>query len=436
MPRRGGSLISQLNYNLRRNLSRCEIVYHRRITVTSQMLSRLIHCVLFCTLVCGATEIPAGTEIQIRLTAKVASDSSKAKDAVQAVVIAPVMVNGEVGIGAGAKVRGEVVEAKLAQQSGEPATLGLNFTELTGATGNSVVKVKTKLMQVDNARETVDQNGKVAGILTSGTISGRLDQGINKVIQRNSGLGGLLEAAKGAVLRQTNGEIQYAPGTEMTLQVTEPFKWDEKASPPDLLPVADETELYKLVNAQPFQTYAEKPPKPSDMTNLMFIGSPQQLEKVFKDAGWDTAQALDGQSKLETFRAIAELRGYSEAPVSLLTLDGQKPDYVFQKQNNTFAQRHHLRIWRRPGTFGGQPVWVCSATHDTGIAFSEENRTFIHQIDTQIDKERAKVVNDLLFTGGVKSLALVDRAAVPTKSSNATGDALETDARMAVLILK
>jgi hypothetical protein len=168
----------------------------------------------------------------------------------------------------------------------------------------------------------------------------------------------------------------------------------------------------------------------------MFVGSQQQLENIFKSAGWDTAAALNNQSAMETFRAIAELRGYKEAPVSLLLLEGHKPDLVFQKQNNTFAQRHHLRIWLRPERFDGQPVWVCSSTHDTGIAFSEENRTFIHKIDPHIDKERAKVVSDLLFTGSVKSLALVERPAVPTSSRNATGDALETDGRMAVVLLK
>lgn len=83
-----------------------------------------------------------------------------------------------------------------------------------------------------------------------------------------------------------------------------------------------------------------------------------------------------------------------------------------------------------------KPVWVSSSTHDIGIEFSQENRTFIHAIDPQIDRERAKVVSDLLFTGKVQSLALVERVAVPKKSRNATGDAIETDGRMAVLVLK
>jgi len=120
----------------------------------------------------------------------------------------------------------------------------------------------------------------------------------------------------------------------------------------------------------------------------------------------------------------------------VLLLDGKPPDVVFEKLNNTFAQRHHLRVWRRPATFQGQPVWMIAATHDTGIDFSEQNRTFIHKIDSQIDRERAKVVNDLLLTDHVQSLALVDRPNVPQKGQNATGDSVETDAKIAVLLLQ
>jgi hypothetical protein len=203
-----------------------------------------------------------------------------------------------------------------------------------------------------------------------------------------------------------------------------------------LQPMPDETGLIKLVASQPFQTMAEKPSKPSDITNLMFIGPEEKLKAAFAAAGWSPAAALDARSAIETVRAVSEMRGYKEAPVSVLLLDGRPPDLVFEKQNNTFAKRHHLRIWRREAVFQGQPVWVCAATHDTGISFSEENHTFIHKIDSEIDKERAKVVSDLLFTGQVASLALVARPEVPTKGENATGDQVVTDGSMAVLLLK
>jgi hypothetical protein len=78
---------------------------------------------------------------------------------------------------------------------------------------------------------------------------------------------------------------------------------------------------------------------------------------------------------------------------------------------------------------------VVAATHDIGIDFSEADRTFIHRIDSQIDRERDKVVDDLLFTGRVQRFDLVERPAVPRQGRNATGDNLETDGRIAVLLL-
>jgi hypothetical protein len=110
--------------------------------------------------------------------------------------------------------------------------------------------------------------------------------------------------------------------------------------------------------------------------------------------------------------------------------------WLIEKGNNTFSRRHHLRIFRRPGAFEGRPIWVRSATDDIDIRYSDRDYTFIHIIDPDIDKERSKVVNDLIFTGMVRSLALVDRYDIPQNATNATGDPLHADGRMAVLLLQ
>lgn len=389
------------------------------------------------TLPALAIEAPAGTEIQVRLKTKVGSKSSKPKDPVEATVIAPMMVEGAFAIPAGATIRGTVTQAKPATDPTVRAMLALDFNELE--IGGVKTKISTLLTAVENARESVNDKGEIEGILANETISARLDQGIGKVASTYSGFGGILEAAKNVVLKQAEADISYDPGAEMDLKLTRALTLAGPAPPGPaaaLEPINNESSLIELVSRQPFQSRAENPPKPSDITTLMFIGTQESVEGAFKEAGWSQAAGLSGQSKLETFRAIAEQRGYKEAPVSILYLDGKPPDLVFEKLNNTFSQRHHLRIWRRPDSFQGRPVWVCAATHDTGIDFSAADRTFIHKIDPQIDKERAKVVNDLLLTGRVQSLALVDRPNVPQHSQNATGDNLDTDGKMAVLVLK
>jgi hypothetical protein len=338
---------------------------------------------------------------------------------------------GKIVIPSGIAIKGRIAETKPAVKTDERAALSLVFTEI------GAVRAKTAVIDVDNARESVDTAGKIIGILASETLAARANQGISKVEQRNAALAGILQAAKGAVLTGTpTGEIKYEPGVELKLKLLEPLTWKEAATEPALKPISNEQELSDLVNAQAFQTIAENPPKPSDVTNLMFIGTEEQVKSAFEAAGWATARQKNTESILETVRAIAEVRGFKEAPMSVLLLDGRRSDFDFQKQNNTFAKRHHLRIWRRQDTFQERPVWVSSSTHDIGIEFSQENRTFIHVIDPQIDRERAKVVSDLLFAGHVQSLALVERPKVPRSSRNATGDAIETDGRMAVLVLK
>ena len=380
----------------------------------------------------NAIEIPSGTQIQIRLTTALNTTTGKAGQEFAAVVIAPVIAGGRVAIGDGSKVTGRIKEVTAAVNPDDQAVLDLSFDQLSDGFGHKAA-LAARVQGIDNARESVDSNGKISGIVASQTGSGRLDQGINKVAQKNQGLADLLKTIKDTVVKETDANIDYEAGVEMTIELTKPLNWTGVAKPPDVRPIEPQEVLVRLVDTAPFRTMAEKPPKPSDITNLMFIGAEEQLRKAFDTAGWSTAAQLSSKSKFETFRAMTEMRGYKEAPMSVLLLDGHPPDIEFEKLNDTFNARHHLRIWHLMAKFQGRDVWVCGATHDTGIDFSEQNRTFIHKIDGQIDRERAKVVNDLLFTGLVRGLSLVDRPEVPAKLFNATGDAVETDGKMAVV---
>jgi len=396
-----------------------------------------VFALLFLALPAFALDVPAGTEIQLRLKTKVSTQSSKAHDAVDAVILVPVMIGGQFAIPAGALLRGEVEKVIQPTKADERSVLALRFTEIE--MNGAKLPLSAQLTGVDNAREEIDQQGQINGILASETLSGRLDTGLDKLSQRYSGFGDILRQAKDAVLKPADVDINYTPGVEMTLKLTAPLHLATPGGPGSAgqagsIPNPDA--LAELVAREPFQTVAQKPSKPSDLVNLLLIGSEEQVRRIFAGAGWSEAANLDGRAKFETFRALAEARGYNEAPVSVLLLDGRPPDLVFEKLNNTFARRHHLRIWRRPTAFLGKPVWAVAATHDIGISFSEQDRTFIHRIDSNIDQERAKVAADLLFTGNVQGIALVPRPAVPQQSQNATGDSLNTDASVAVLLLK
>lgn len=383
----------------------------------------------------NAAEIPAGTELHIRLKDKVDSSTAEPKQAVRAVLIAPVTRNGAVVIPAGAEVSGVVREAaaaptaETASEDKKRAVLDLDFNQLQAQ------HISARVTEVENARETVDENGKIEGVIASEMLASRIDQGIQKLSQKYSGFAGILQGIKGAVIKDADANISYDAGIEMTLKLLKPVTVTPTRAP-QLDSFPDERRLVVLANREPFQTFALRPHRASDVTNLMFIGSEDQLEEAFAAAGWSSAARLNGLSKFETAIAIIEQRGYKEAPVSVLLLDERPPDLVFQKGANTFAARHHLRIWRMTDMFAGKPVWVSSATHDIGIDFSQQDMTFIHKIDSNIDLERAKVVNDLVFTGQVRSFLTLDRPDVPRQSQNATGDKIATDGKIAALLFK
>jgi hypothetical protein len=384
----------------------------------------------------SALQLPAGTAIQIRLQSKAGSTASRANDPVEAIVIAPVMADGVYAIPAGAAVHGVVAQAQ-ACDGDQRALLALQFKTVDVAGAPAVIAAR--VAAVDNAREKVDDEGRIVGVLASDTSAGKIDAEVNKVADKLGGLGSLLSSATKAVTRRVDQEITYEAGVELTLSLTAPAVLEAPGGPGPLgklTPVADRAGLAAFAAGQPFQTMAEKPAKNSDLTNLMLVGDRQQIEQAFADAGWHAASSLNPVAKFETIEALAEDRGYNEAPVSVLLLEGRPPDLVFEKLNNTFARRHHLRIWQRPGAWQGRPVWVVAATHDVGINFSPATRNFIHRIDSSIDREREKVLDDLVLTGRVASLLMVDRAAIPKNAQNATGDNLVTDGKMAVLIFK
>ena len=381
-------------------------------------------------------EVPAKTELDIRLKTKVSTQTAKMGDPVEALLIAPVIAGNEFAIPAGALVHGMVGKVVSPTQPDDRAALLLTFTsiEFDGVQ----VPITAKLTGIDNSREKLDDQGQISGVLASETGTGEIDAGLKKLQERASGFADVLNTIKNAVLKPADTSITYDAGAEMELALTAPVTLAKPggAGPAAKIgPIPQEAALTALVAGEPFQTMAQRPSKPSDVTNLILIGSDDAVEAAFTAAGWSNAAKLNTEAKFQTFRALAEDRGYSEAPVSVLMLDGKPPDRVFEKTNNTFQQRHHLRVWRRPTTFLGQPVWAVAATHDTGISFSDRDRTFIHKIDSQIDRERAKVVNDMILTGHVQALELVDRPNVPQHGQNATGDSLDTDGRVAVLLL-
>ncbi len=329
---------------------------------------------------------------------------------------------------AGAILRGVVRQATAFSWSNPQAVLWLDFRELIDARGTPIT-IATKVVDVDNAREAVDQNGRILGIIPPR----ERPSSVEDLVLLAAFLPELfvLESAEYRVREEERPDIEYPAGVDVTLETVSstpnvPVAIPERPSPPD-------ADLRRLVDTLPTRTTAGKPPRTADVTNLVFLGTELQIRNGFRVAGWTTADALGLRSDVKTILAVAEDRGYQVGPVSQQWLDAEPPDLVFQKQNDTFAKRHHVRIWRWPQTWQGRPVFIGAATHDIGIKFVTKERSFTHTVDARIDLERQRIVDDLRFAGAIEPPGSLERPSVPTRTVNATQDPMQTDGSIAIL---
>lgn len=121
--------------------------------------------------------------------------------------------------------------------------------------------------------------------------------------------------------------------------------------------------------------------------------------------------------------------------MSTLDLAGEAAVLTLSKTLNTFTRRHHLRLYSWHQSWDGLAVFQASATHDTDIVMSLKQRSITHKIDGNIDDERAKVVNDLSFTGCIDGSEWVERPWIQHGLINGSGQKIESDRAIAVMKL-
>lgn len=385
-----------------------------------------------------AQSIPAGTYLNVRLRHPLYSYSAKRGQPVRAVLIAPIVLDGIVRLPAGTDVRGQITDVRRVGLGvrRERARLGLRFDTAVLPTGERL-PLDARLRQVLNAREKLDDEGRITGIRATATLGYQMSGWLVGATAGDPLLMLFALAGSTAVVRFAESEIVLPAGTELLLQTAAPLALT-RAFPAPVRALAQNAQekraLGHLVARLPFRT-STPAGKPSDLTNVLLIGDAAAIERAFHAAGWSDADELNATTAYRTFRSMAESRGYAEAPMSLLQLNGRSPYQTWQKGLNTFSARHHLRMFSSEARWKEQPVWPISSTEDIGIGFSRKSRHFIHLIDPTIDNERNKVVNDLTFTGCVEAVDLVPRPFVPRNARNATNDPLLTDGDIAVVQL-
>jgi hypothetical protein len=97
----------------------------------------------------------------------------------------------------------------------------------------------------------------------------------------------VLGAIKESLIREAQTEIEYESGVDLKVRLLESLDAPPASGEPDLAPMPNPSLLEKIVFGQPHRTFSEKPRRPSDLTNLMFLGTRDQIQKAFKEAGWE-----------------------------------------------------------------------------------------------------------------------------------------------------
>jgi len=372
-----------------------------------------------------------GMTFRIQLQSPVYSDRSRTGDPITAWVVEPVYNGDRLLIAPGTIIDGTVLFAQKAPNKYDRPRIVLDFSNVPHNPGKRS-PLYLRVLEVENARETV-RNNEIIGIVQP-HASTKVGLVMTAAGASNPIAGYAIKGAQAIYGLSIRREIFFPEGTDIIVQVVRPSMIKEKSTWTGWPKLPVSPELQKIVHNAPLRTKTSNQ-TPSDLTNVIFIGTEKQLFTAFDEAGWYQAESLGVGSGLKTFQATIRKTGYNTAPVSLLTLNGAPPDYVFQKGLDTFAKRHHIRVWKLSETYDGQAVWIGAATHDIDISNSRKGTKWGHRIDPHVDRERDVIKVDLLYNEMAKGYAYVGRPNAPKKTSNGTGDEMLTDGELLILQL-
>jgi hypothetical protein len=251
-------------------------------------------------------------------------------------------------------------------------------------------------------------------------------------------------------------EIYFPSGTDIRLRTTGEISSPNAtvAAPPNSTEdsLSDSSDnLDMLVEPLPWRVTTTKNVD-ADLLNLVFLGSKDQVNAAFRQAGWQNADPVSRRTVLRNMYALLNNSGYQREPMRTFLLDGKPEDMNWQKSLNSYGRRDHLRIWQWKADEAARSVndsapnpaqnsiqnqvWLSSSTHDTGAVLAIKYKGFVHHIASDIDDERSTVIRELTFAGCVRSVGYVSRPEVPAATYNATGDIMHTDGSVAVIALQ
>jgi hypothetical protein len=380
--------------------------------------------------------IPAGQDFWIRLTDPVSTFSSKIGSTVTAILIASPNCDDSAAFATRTTVEGHITHVRRVGFGvwHSSSAVTIEFSKLVA--GPQTFAIKARVEEVANGRENV-KAGVIKGVGGQATPQQIISTRLLHLPFWNTEAYWIFLLRRGAFPFSPEPETFLPAGTDLRLRLMAPVELPAefvKARQEENTQQGaeiDEDIREKLV-ALPAHSLTRSR-RPSDVVNLAFIGSREQIEAAFQASGWTYGDSVSAWSVLREMRAFSSLNSYPHLPISNQWLAGKPADIRLQKSLDSYQKRDHIRIWNENEL--APDLWAASAIHETGASWSIRTGRFIHHVDADIDAESERVVRDLTLAGCVADVYRVQRPEKPEPERNPSGDELWTDGSVEVLEL-
>ncbi len=168
---------------------------------------------------------------------------------------------------------------------------------------------------------------------------------------------------------------------------------------------------------------------PGDPINVGLIGTKEEVVSAFHAAGWYPADPVTLRTSVEIIGSVLLDRPYNDAPVSPLYFAGRREDMAFEQLDGKSAdRRQHVRLWMvLESGADGSPVWLGSASFDSGVTLSRDTGQVTHKIAPNVDQERDRLIAGLDLARSVLSIYQIRGIGPTLNGRNGEGDPYYTD---------
>jgi hypothetical protein len=166
--------------------------------------------------VSGSTEVPAGTELEVRLQNSLNSGTVLVEDRFEATTLADLVLDGRNVIPAGSPMRGVVTAVEPATRTNRTARLTVSFDQVTiGTRAYPIRATVTEALEGEGIRGEAGRTAAGAGV---GAIIGGILGGVKGAVA------GILIGGGGTIAATEGKQVELPQGTVLKVRIDSPVQ--------------------------------------------------------------------------------------------------------------------------------------------------------------------------------------------------------------------